>query len=359
MQMDFDPTVFEGRKGVKPRLYLILDCETATLPFASQIARDEREKKNIAIARPLIYDLAWRVVDRNNKVYAEKTYLIAETFAVPAVFNTAYYREKRPIYLEKMEKGEMDVVPWSVAAKDFERDMSVVDYVGAFNSMFDFKKAIPFTELYIKKLYSPQYEEWERDQQRLCVGIARGENKKASEREFDPNNFTFRKSTRPLIDLWGISCRLLINTLAYKRQCLENDMISESGLYFKTSAETTFRYLQDRYDFMEAHTALEDVIIETQILAKALHRAKVPEGIIYFPFKELGETPDFLREQSEKKRKSITPAHCETVIRHMAAKLDEYEQLGKERCGFATALNGHLLAIRALLEEIRDSVKKE
>ena len=43
----------------------------------------------------------------------------------------------------------------------------------------------------------------------------------------------------------------------------------------------------------------------------------------------------------------------------MEAKLDEYEQLGKERCGFATTLNGHLLAIRALLEEIRDSVKKE
>ena len=47
----------------------------------------------------------------------------------------------------------------------FIDDLQKVDAVGAYNSMFDFKKAIPFTELYINKLYSPNYYDWEKEEQ--------------------------------------------------------------------------------------------------------------------------------------------------------------------------------------------------
>lgn len=83
-------------------------------------------------------------------------------FSVPQVFNTAYYSDKRPIYLEKIANGEIEVVNWKTATEYLEYDLQVVESVGAYNSMFDYKKAIPFTELYINMLYSPQYYEWEK-----------------------------------------------------------------------------------------------------------------------------------------------------------------------------------------------------
>ena len=53
-------------------------------------------------------------------------------------------------------------------------------------------------------------------------------------------NFNFRGVDYPLFDLWGIACERLINTKAYKKKCLEMSMITSSGQFFKTSAETTF-----------------------------------------------------------------------------------------------------------------------
>jgi hypothetical protein len=50
--------------------------------------------------------------------------------------------------------------------------------------MFDFKKAIPFTNLYINKVYSNQYQEWEESQKRISWKIAQGK-KQVNDKEFD------------------------------------------------------------------------------------------------------------------------------------------------------------------------------
>ena len=90
----------------KRRKYvMVLDVETATLPHA--INYDGEQRKNIAIAKPLVYDLGWKIMDYKGNTYARKNFLISEIFSVPSVFDTAYYAEKRPIYLEKLEKGEI------------------------------------------------------------------------------------------------------------------------------------------------------------------------------------------------------------------------------------------------------------
>ena len=122
---------------------------------------DAEKKKKIAIARPLIYDIGWTITNRKGEILDKKQFLIAETFSVPAVFNTAYYAEKRPIYLEMLQRRETSIKTWYEVSDMLLQDMRKVDAVGAYNSMFDFKKAIPFTELYINKLYSPNYQAWE------------------------------------------------------------------------------------------------------------------------------------------------------------------------------------------------------
>lgn len=306
----------------KKKLFLILDSETATLPFANEIANgDPERKKKIAIARPLIYDIAWTIADRQGNILDSKQFLVAETFAVPAVFNTAYYAEKRPRYLDMLKRGETMVLPWDAIMEIFLTDLHKVDAVGAFNSMFDFKKAIPFTELYIRKLYSPNYQQWEQVQRQLCARIANERYQRNDEKEFEANCFKFRGESFPLFDLWGLAAKILLNNVSYKKECLNHDLLSASGLYFKTSAETSYQYLMNKYDFMESHTALDDAMIETFILSKIAARHAIETGISFFPFRELGETVDFV-----KRRKCPNIPECEKVVSALRAHLDTKEE---------------------------------
>ena len=68
------------------KYYMVLDCETATLPFASKY-NDDNQRKAIAISKPLIYDLGWKIVDRNGTVYNSMNFLISEIFSVPQIFS--------------------------------------------------------------------------------------------------------------------------------------------------------------------------------------------------------------------------------------------------------------------------------
>lgn len=276
----------------RKKYYLILDCETATLPYASNF--EETQKKNIAIAKPLIYDLGWQVIDRNGNIYKRKSFIISEIFSVPQVFNTAYYAHKRPIYLERLKKGETILTDWNTAITELIEDMQYVESVGAYNSMFDFKKAIPFTELYIQKLYSPDFYKWEQMQNELCKKIAYGSNRQNT-KDFERTVFRFRDNVYDLFDVWGLSCEHIMNTKEYKQMCIDNGWQTASKKYFKTSAETCFRYFSKELDFEESHTAIDDTIIESELFVEILKRTKFKFeiGIIYFPFRILGTVEEF------------------------------------------------------------------
>lgn len=325
-----------ARKEIR---YLVLDCETATLPFASELAcGDAEKKKKIAIARPLIYDIGWTITNRKGDIIDKKQFLIAETFSVPSVFNTAYYAEKRPIYLEMLQNRETVIKTWYEVAELLMQDMRKVDAVGAYNSMFDFKKAIPFTELYINKLYSPEYQAWEQMQRKLCYKIMNERYQKDEEKNFDSENFKFRDEEFPLFDLWGLATKHLLNNATYKKQCLNNEMLTASGTFFKTSAEATFRYLADKYDFNEAHTALDDATIETYILSQIAKRHSIALGIIFFPFRELGTTDEFVTRRKNPNEDEVNvvidaiekyltgkePSNYTARLENILSRLNEY-----------------------------------
>ena len=275
------------------KYYIVLDCETATLPEA--IKYEGEERKNIAIAKPLIYDLGWKVIDAQGRTYARKNYLISEVFSVPAIFDTAYYASKRCIYLEKLAKGEITLTDWKTASAELVEDMDACVAVGAYNSMFDYKKAIPFTDLYISKLYSPDFHDWLNYQNKKLPWLATG-HRNENPNGFDETIFRFRGKEYPLFDLWGLSCRHILNCDEYKNMCLDNDWQTASGKYFKTSAETAFRFFSETLDFEEAHTAIDDAEIESILFAEICKRTKkkFEMGIIYFPFRELGTVEDFV-----------------------------------------------------------------
>lgn len=282
----------ERKLDKRRKYYLILDCETATLPYASNFGGDE--KKAISIAKPLIYDLGWTICDAKGKIYRRRrSYLITEIFSVPSVFNTAYYKEKRPQYLEKLKNGSITLKTWKEATEILERDLLEVQAVGAYNAAFDFKKAIPFTEKYIEALYSSDFQRWEEVQEKVCANIARG--KKAAKRdgapEFDPCTFTFRGISYPIFDIWGLACKHLLNTDEYRTACLVNNWITASGKYYQTSAEKAFAYLMNDREFLESHTAIEDAEIESAIFGKVVEKVGIKGiefEIIFFPFRIVG-----------------------------------------------------------------------
>ena len=326
---------------MKKLYYMVVDTETATLPFSDEIAQgDPAIKKKIAIAKPLVYDIGWTICDRAGNIYDRKQFLIAETFAVPSVFNTAYYAEKRPIYLDMLKRGETTIKPWGEVMEIFIADLARVDSVGAFNSMFDFKKAIPFTELYINQLYSPHYYEWEQIQRKSCQRIAHEPRKNDPNPDFDPENFHFRGVDYPLFDLWGLATTHILNNATYKNECIKHNLFTASGTFFKTSAESTFQYLCNKYDFVESHTALDDAEIETYILSQVAKRHAVTIGIKYFPFRDLGATDEFCM-----RRKVPNLAECEAVYNAIAAYIDAKQAESDELSSYAKGLVKRLLAL--------------
>ena len=287
--------------------YLILDTETATLPFVNEWNLDSESKKKIAIAKPLVYDIGWTIANRTHGTIEKRNFLVAETFSVPAIFNTAYYHEKRPIYLDMLRKGETSICSWDEIMTILIADMERCSYVCAYNAMFDFKKAIIFTETYIRNLYSPRYYAWEEQQKDACKYILT--HKPKPSKDFDKDNFIFRGVAYPMIDVWGLACAYILNCSAYKKACLENKRVSHTGVYFSTSAESAMQFFSKKFDFIEDHTALSDAEIETELLFAALKRGKLIQGIIYFPYKMLGDTVEFVKHG-----RGVTEAMAQTVL---------------------------------------------
>ena len=326
---------------MRTKNYIILDTETCTLPFVNEWALDSESKKKIAIAKPLVYDIGWTIANRTHGIVEKRNFLVAETFSVPTVFNTAYYKEKRPLYLDMMKRGEIEVLPWDSIMEILLTDLQDAEYICAYNAMFDFKKAIIFTELYIRKLYSPFYHEWEDLQRESCRRILT-EKKKQNERDFDPEHFIFRGEKYPMIDIWGVACKYLLNNSKYKNMCLREGKISPSGLYFTTNAEVAMQYLSQRFDFIEDHTALSDAEIETKILFYCLKRGKIVQGIIYVPYKMLGYTTDYVQEA-----KGVTEAMAQNVVNAIREYLGEDEP----STPYAKQTYNRLAALEYFMEE--------
>lgn len=289
---------------MRKKYYLTLDTETATLPFANQMCRTPAQKQKIAIAKPLVYDIGWVITDRQGNTVKAVNYLVQETFFVPNVFNTAYYCEKRPIYMALLEQGKIQTANWNEIMDALLNDLRAVDISAAYNAQFDFKKAIPFTERYIQHLYSADYNEWERKQYGICKGILSG-RKPAENPDYMTPIFELRGEQFSVTDLWAIACDRLINIDKYRNFCLQNSLLTASAQYFKSSAETTFQYLMKQHDFIENHTALSDATIEAQVLTKALKKGKVTPYFEAFPFRNLGTTFAYVTEKQPKYKPTV------------------------------------------------------
>ena len=269
---------------MRKKLYLVLDTETATISQYAQLP--EERQKDFALWHPIVYDIGWLLMERNGNIVKQKSYLVSETFGNVELFKTAYYKEKRNQYLIDLKQGLIVLSTWDNIMKELQADMEVSEYFCAYNASFDMR-AIRYTEKYIEMVYGDMdaYDRWVEwqlltEEEKKARGWVKKEN-------LNESTFSIR-SGKPLvlIDIWTVACEFLKNNEKYKAQCY---LAKAYNLYFKTSAETVYRFFMQNDQFEEAHTALEDAKIEAWLLTHFIERKKAfTKGIVHNPFRMLG-----------------------------------------------------------------------
>lgn len=210
--------------------FIVIDTETAN-----------------SLEQPFCYDIGYVVTDRNGTIYTRRSFMVAEMFLdYNYIMTSAYYAKKIPMYWEQYKKGERQLKSLYNIRKQILEDIKNynVKIVYAYNMKFD-KNSLNTTVRYITK---------------------------SSLRWFFPYGVEFRC-------IWNVACQTIMNSRNYTKFCKDNGFISDSG-NVQTSAEVCYRYLTKNPDFIESHTGLEDVEIETFILAKVYKRhQKLNHGI--------------------------------------------------------------------------------
>lgn len=204
--------------------FLVLDTETCN-----------------TIEQPIPYDIGWAICDRHGNIYAERSFMVAETFLdMKDVMSSAYYADKIPMYWDEIKEGKRIIKSFWNIRKQFNEDIKTfnISEIGAYNMGFD-KRALNNLIRYTSKSWA---------------------------RWFFPCGVDF-------FCIWSMACSTILNRPSYIKFAEDNDFISECG-NIQTSAECAYRYITADVDFVENHTGLEDVKIEVTIMAKcySLHK---------------------------------------------------------------------------------------
>lgn len=251
-EKEFDLFKRDGRK----KMFLTLDVETA----------GDIEKGTNAV-----YDLGFAVHDKQGNVYYKRNFIIAEVFDNTALMATAYYAKKIPLYIEMLRNGTAEKVSLKQAINFLVKCVREyrIDTICAYNLLFD-TKAIRYT---LKK-FIPEYRNFRYD----CP-------------------FTFwevaiLRQPMQFLCIYNYACQVIATQKSYSKMAIrENgkmakyDWISEAD-NVRTNAQCMYRYISNNPQFIEAHTGLQDVLIELQILTKCIRQKKAfNREISYFPWK--------------------------------------------------------------------------
>ena len=235
--------------------YLMLDTETANTIT--------EEDGNLNMFNVLAYDFGWAVVDKHGNVYETASFVNEDIFDyMQDLMKSAYYAWKIPIYENDIANGariktttkEIKRILWDTMER------YKITEVVAHNCRFDY---------------------------RSCNNTQRYTTQ-SKYRYFFPYGTIFLDTMRMANDT-------ICKQKSYIAFCQENGYMTKNGQVRKT-AEILYRYISGNKQFIESHTGLEDVLIETQIFAKCWAQHK-PMQILCFgkSKKDLSETEKLAR----------------------------------------------------------------
>lgn len=192
------------------------------------------DTETISIHKPFCYNIGYVIVNATTgEILCEKDYIIQQVWHNIMLFETAYYQEKRQLYINAMRSRKATMIKYGYAMQQMRRDLIQygVEMVFAYNSPFD-DRVFTFNC------------DWYKCQNPL--------------------------DNIPIKDIRAFAHNFLCDS-QFKAFCEQHEQFTESG-HYSTTAETLYRYITNSPDFIEEHTALADSQIETDILFAAIAR---------------------------------------------------------------------------------------
>lgn len=219
---------------MKKKFIIVLDTETC-----NGIVTDDK----LDLSQSLVYDVGWQVVDLHGNIYERRSFIIYETFVgMKDVMASAYYAEKIPRYKEDLKKGLRKLVTLATAKKTLAEDVKKynVSAISAHNASFDYR-ALNNSERYLTKSKFRYF---------LPYGVEIWDTLKMARQTYGQEK-------------------------GYRVFCEKNGyMTKHKTPRVRLTAEIIYRYITGNDEFVESHTGLEDVEIETEILWAILKKHK-------------------------------------------------------------------------------------
>ena len=222
--------------------YLIgLDTETC-----NGMTVDEK----MDLTQSLVYDLGWGLFDKQGRLYRTRSYVIADIFCdMKDLMKSAYYAKKIPQYWEDIKAGKRTLAPFMKVWKTLQEDMKEynVHIVFAHNAGFDLR-ALNNTIRYITK---------------------------------SKKRFFFPYGTE-IWDTLKMARQTIGKQKSYKSFCERNGYMTKHKVpQTRCTAEILYRYISGNHNFIENHTGLEDVMIESKILVHCIRQHKPMEKRLF------------------------------------------------------------------------------
>lgn len=228
---------------IDKRKHYIIVLDTETCPL-------DKDFNGVTPFNMFVYDIGWAVVDKKGNVYETKSYINRDIFFdEKELMNSAYYSNKLPQYYEDIKNGTRKVATWYNIRKDLADTMARYNTktVCAHNARFD-------------------------------DGATKNTQRWLTKSKF---RYFFPKQTE-IWDTMKMAQDVVAKTPTYKEFCEENGyMTKHKTPRPQVKAEVLYKYITGDNDFIESHTALEDVLIEKEILAYCFNKHKKMRKELY------------------------------------------------------------------------------
>lgn len=216
--------------------YMVLDTETCPI---------DRSMQEVSPQNMLVYDIGYCIVDKKGNVYREGSYIISQIFfgEYDTKMQSSYYADKIPNYFKDIAKGERVVKTWSQISFILRKVIEEYEIkaVVAHNAKFDFG-VLKNTKEYLEEYPMLPYIEW--------------------------------------WDTLKMARSILKDMPTYKNFCLVNNYFTKNG-QLRYTAEIIYQFVTKDLNFKESHTALEDTLIEKDILVYLLKQHKKTDKLLF------------------------------------------------------------------------------
>ena len=212
---------------------LVLDTETANTLINPNGSMD--------MSSVLVYDCGWQVIDTHGTVYEQASYINSDIFYKEReLMLSAYYAKKISMYEQQIKEGSRTVANTYQIRKAMCDTITKwgIKEVAAHNARFDYN-ALNTIQRYTTK---SKYRYW------FPYGIE-------------------------IWDTMKMAKSVILQMPTYRKFCEANGFMTKTGK-LSCTAESLYRFIIKDPTFVEAHTGLEDVEIESQILAYCYRQHK-------------------------------------------------------------------------------------